>query len=53
MAHFSFEDLDVWRKEVEFAVRVTDVIESLNSDRKHFRLIDQLESASISISMND
>lgn len=49
---FSFEDLEVWQKAVEFADKVIDISEKIQTDRKHFRLIEQLESASTSIAMN-
>ncbi len=49
---FSFEDLDVWQKAVDFAVSVIDIVETLNSDRNHYRLIEQLEASSTSIAMN-
>lgn len=49
---FSFEDLTVWQKAVDFAKEVIDLSEEINTNRKHYRLIEQLESASTSISMN-
>lgn len=52
MSYFSFQDLDVWQKAVEFANEVISVVDKLNTDRKHFRLIEQLESAVTSIAMN-
>lgn len=52
MAKFSFEDLEVWRKAVEFAKGVIELAESVETDRKHFRLIEQLEAASTSIALN-
>ena len=52
MGKFSFEDLDVWRKAVEFAKRVIELAESVETDRKHFRLIEQLEASSTSIALN-
>jgi four helix bundle protein len=52
MSYFSFQDLDVWQKAVEFANEVISVVDKLNTDRKHFRLIEQLESAVTSVAMN-
>ncbi len=52
MAKFSFEDLEVWKKAVEFAEHVLDAIDILDSDRKHYRLMEQLEAAVTSIPMN-
>ncbi len=49
---FSFEDLEVWQKAIDFADKVIDISEAIQTDRKHFRLIEQLESASTSIAMN-
>ena len=49
---FGFEDLEVWKKSIEFAYQVIDLIESLDANRKHFRLVEQLEAASTSIAMN-
>lgn len=49
---FSFEDLEVWQKAVEFAYRVIQLTEKIETDRKHYRLIEQLESASTSIASN-
>jgi four helix bundle protein len=49
---FNFEDLEVWQKSVEFAKIVIDLAEKIHTDRKHYRLIEQLESASASIALN-
>lgn len=49
---FSFEDLEVWQKAVEFAKIVIEIAEEIDTDRKHFRLIEQLEAASTSIALN-
>ena len=49
---FSFEDLDVWKKAVEFAHKVINIAENIQTDRKHFRLIEQLEAASTSVALN-
>ncbi len=52
MAHFSFEDLEVWQKAVDLADHVLDILDGLTSDRKHFRLIEQMEAAVTSVPMN-
>ncbi len=49
---FSFEDLDVWQKAVEFARIVINLSEKIYTGRKHFRLIEQLEASSTSIALN-
>jgi hypothetical protein len=36
---FAFEDLDVWQKAVDFADKVINISEEIQTDRKHFRLI--------------
>lgn len=50
--HFAFEDLDVWVKAVEFSAEVIDIVDTLQTDRKHYKLIEQLEAAVTSIAMN-
>jgi four helix bundle protein len=52
MGKFGFEDLEVWRKAVEFAKGVIELAESVETDRKHFRLIEQLEACSTSVALN-
>ena len=49
---FGYEDLDVWNRAVEFAVEVIDLVENITTDRKHYRLLEQIESSSASVSMN-
>ncbi len=49
---FAFKQLDVWHKAVDFADKVIKLIDDLNTDRKHFRLIEQLESAVTSVALN-
>lgn len=49
---FSFEDLEVWQKSVDFAKRVIDLSEQIKTNHKHLRLIDQLEVASASVALN-
>jgi four helix bundle protein len=49
---FSFQDLKVWHKAVQFAKEVILAIDELDAPRKHYRLIEQLESASTSVAMN-
>lgn len=52
MMRFSFEDLAVWQKGVTFAKNVVTLAEKITTNHKHYRLIEQLESASTSISLN-
>jgi four helix bundle protein len=49
---FGYEDLDVWNKAVDFAVEVIRVVENISTDRRHYRLLEQIEGSSASISMN-
>ena len=52
MIKFAYEDLDVWNKAVDFAVKVIDIVDSINTSRKHFRLLEQIEASTASISAN-
>jgi four helix bundle protein len=49
---FSCENVAVWQKAVEFANKVISLAEEIGANRKHFRLIEQLEAASTSIALN-
>jgi four helix bundle protein len=49
---FLFENLDVWQKAVDFSSKVIDLADTIETDRKHYRLFEQLEAASTSISLN-
>ncbi len=51
-ARFNFEDLDVWQKAIEFAKIVIELTEKINTGRRHYRLIEQLEASSASVAMN-
>ena len=49
---FGYEDLEVWNKSVEFAVQVIDTVEKISTHRKHYRLLEQIESSASSVAMN-
>ena len=49
---FGYEALEVWNRAVDFAVRVIDAVENITTDRKHYRLLEQIEASSTSIAMN-
>ncbi|CAD7766649.1 MAG: 23S rRNA-intervening sequence protein [Candidatus Argoarchaeum ethanivorans] len=49
---FAFENLNVYQKSLDFSVSVIDLVDELDTPRKHFRLIEQLESACSSITLN-
>jgi four helix bundle protein len=50
--HFSFQDLKVWQKAIRFSESVIRLIDTIDAPRKHYRLIEQLESASASVALN-
>jgi len=49
---FGFEELAVWKRAIQFASDIIDVTEHLQSQTKHFRLIEQIESAATSVASN-
>jgi len=49
---FSFEDLKVYQRALDYALLVIEVIDTIETPRKHFRLIEQLEASSTSIALN-
>jgi len=49
---FSFEQLDVYQKALDFSVSVINVVDQLDTPGKHYRLIEQLEAASTSVALN-
>ena len=49
---FAFEDLHVYQRALEFAVSVIDAIDVMDTPRKHFRLIEQLEASCTSVALN-
>jgi four helix bundle protein len=49
---FGFEKLEVWQKAVDFHIRIGDFLEVLAEEKRHFRLMEQLEAASSSIAQN-
>lgn len=36
---FAYEDLDVWNRAVDFAVKVIELVETIDTERKHYRLL--------------
>jgi len=48
----AYKELMVWQKSMDLATRVIQIVDDLNTDRRHYRLIEQLESAATSIPMN-
>ena len=49
---FGYENLEVWQKAIDWASEIISLIDNLETNRKHFRLIEQLESACSSVAMN-
>jgi four helix bundle protein len=49
---FGFEELEVWQKALEFERRVVHLTEKIETDRKHYRLIENCEAAYCSIASN-
>ena len=39
---FGYEDLEVWNRAVDFAVKVIDLVETIDTGRKHYRLFEQI-----------
>lgn len=50
MLKFGYEDLEVWNRSVNLAVNIINIVESLDTSRKHYRLLEQIEASSASIS---
>lgn len=48
----AYKNLLVWQKSMEFANAVIDLTERLETDRRHYRLVEQLEAAATSLPMN-
>jgi four helix bundle protein len=48
----AYKDLLVWQKGMEFAKQVIELIDGLDTPRKHYRLLEQIESAVTSVPMN-
>ena len=47
-----FKQLEVWNKAIDFADNVIDLTEKLNTQSKHYRLIEQVEACSASVLAN-
>ena len=52
MHKFSFEELSVWQKAVDFTKVIIGLTDTIETNRKHYRLIEQLEACSSSIALN-
>ena len=49
---FAFENLKVYQRALDFAVTVIEIIDEMDTPRKHYRLIEQLESSCTSVALN-
>ncbi|OQX91813.1 MAG: four helix bundle protein [candidate division Zixibacteria bacterium 4484_95] len=49
---FAFEELKVYQRALDFSVSVIDTIDEIETPRKHYRLIEQLEASCTSIALN-
>jgi four helix bundle protein len=49
---FGCENLEVWNLSVNFSKCVIKAVDDINCDRKHYRLIEQLESSAASVAAN-
>ena len=47
-----YKDLLVWQRSLTFADEVIDLIDIIQTSRKHYRLFEQLEAAVTSVPMN-
>lgn len=44
MKKVGYENVDVWNRAVDFAVAVIDTVENISTDRRHYRLLEQIEA---------
>jgi len=51
-SRFGYEDLEVWQRAIDWASKIVRLCNDLETDRKHFRMVEQLESACSSVAMN-
>ena len=49
---YGFKELIVWKRSVDFAKQVIQTLGKINSNRNHYRLTEQTETASASIAAN-
>ena len=49
---FAFENLKVYQRALDFSVTVIGVIDEMDTPRKHYKLIEQLESSCTSVALN-
>jgi four helix bundle protein len=49
---FAFEELEVYQRALRFSVSVINVVDQMDTPRKHYRLIEQLEASCTSVALN-
>jgi four helix bundle protein len=49
---FAFEELEVYQRALRFSVSVINVVDKMDTPRKHYRLIEQLEASCTSVALN-
>ncbi|PIY20138.1 MAG: four helix bundle protein [Deltaproteobacteria bacterium CG_4_10_14_3_um_filter_60_8] len=49
---FAHEELNVWHKAVDFATGIVTLLEDVGTDRKHYRLFEQVEASAVSVAAN-
>ena len=49
---FGYEKLLIWQRSLEWADRILAIAENIETERKHYRLIEQIESSCTSVPMN-
>ena len=49
---FAFEDLQVYQRALDFLVAIIGLVENIDTPRKHYRLIEQLEGSCTSVALN-
>lgn len=52
MEKSDFENLEIWQKGMDMAEFCLDITERLSGEKKHYRLIEQLESSSLGVPQN-
>jgi four helix bundle protein len=49
---FGFKELIIWRKAIDFAKNVINLVDNINTEKKHYRITEQTEAAATSIAAN-
>ncbi len=49
---FGYENLEIWQRSIKWASQIISTIECIDTERKHYRLMEQLEAAATSVPAN-